>query len=171
MSDGCVTVGAMATAAQLRKTASSHPGTVEDGEGGERTWTVDGVRFAALDAPAHLLLRLPEAEAADLLGRYPSAATAEGCVRVPIGDIDARALHHWVRRAWLATAPAAAANVAAGDVGDLPKAIGRPAARALADAGITTLDHVAAVTDAELAALHGVGPKAVRILRETLDRR
>ncbi|MEU2201560.1 hypothetical protein [Isoptericola sp. NPDC019482] len=36
----------------------------------------------------------------------------------------------------------------------------------LAGAGVTTLAVVAARTDAELLALHGVGPKAVRILRE-----
>jgi hypothetical protein len=35
-------------------------------------------------------------------------------------------------------------------------------------AGITTLAQVAAVTDAELLAMHGVGPRAVRILREAL---
>ncbi|MCZ2262138.1 hypothetical protein IRJ14_06020, partial [Isoptericola sp. QY 916] len=49
---------------------------------------------------------------------------------------------------------------------DLPAAIGRPATRALAGAGVTTLADVAARTDAELLALHGVGPRAVRILRE-----
>ena len=50
--------------------------------------------------------------------------------------------------------------------GDLPRAIGRPATRALANAGITTMAQVAALSDADLAALHGVGPKAVRILRD-----
>jgi predicted flap endonuclease-1-like 5' DNA nuclease len=50
---------------------------------------------------------------------------------------------------------------------DLP-AVGRPATTALGHAGITTLDHVAEHTEAELLALHGVGPKAVRILREAL---
>nr|WP_200881433.1 helix-hairpin-helix domain-containing protein [Nocardia otitidiscaviarum] len=53
-------------------------------------------------------------------------------------------------------------------MGDLPKAIGGPATRALASAGVTTLDQVAAMGRAELSALHGVGPKAVRILDETL---
>jgi predicted flap endonuclease-1-like 5' DNA nuclease len=50
----------------------------------------------------------------------------------------------------------------------LGKAIGGPATRALVGAGITTLAQVAAVTDAELLAMHGVGPRAVRILREAL---
>jgi predicted flap endonuclease-1-like 5' DNA nuclease len=50
---------------------------------------------------------------------------------------------------------------------DLP-AIGRPATRALAAQGITTLDDVARQKRADLLALHGVGPKAVRILEEAL---
>jgi predicted flap endonuclease-1-like 5' DNA nuclease len=59
-------------------------------------------------------------------------------------------------------------NAAPGEVGDLPKAIGGPATRALVGAGITTLAQIAAVTDAELLAMHGVGPRGVRILREAL---
>ncbi|WP_413318544.1 helix-hairpin-helix domain-containing protein [Agrococcus sp. 1P02AA] len=53
-------------------------------------------------------------------------------------------------------------------VGDLPR-IGRPAASALVEIGVTTLEQVAAMREAELLALHGVGPKAVRILREALE--
>ncbi|GIH79609.1 hypothetical protein [Planobispora longispora] len=50
---------------------------------------------------------------------------------------------------------------------DLPN-IGAPARGALEAAGYTRLEQLAGVTEAELLALHGVGPKAVRILRETL---
>lgn len=46
--------------------------------------------------------------------------------------------------------------------------VGAPAARALAAAGIDTLEAVANRTERELLALHGVGPRAVRILREHL---
>ncbi|WP_342216611.1 helix-hairpin-helix domain-containing protein [Nocardia asiatica] len=53
-------------------------------------------------------------------------------------------------------------------MGDLPAAIGNPARRALAAVGITTLAQVAECTEARLLAMHGVGPKAARILRETL---
>jgi Helix-hairpin-helix domain len=49
----------------------------------------------------------------------------------------------------------------------LPK-IGAPATRALRNAGITTLEQVAALTEAELAALHGVGPIGIDRLREAL---
>lgn len=55
-------------------------------------------------------------------------------------------------------------------IGDLPP-IGRPANSALLVEGITTLDEVAAFGRKRLLALHGVGPKAVRILSEALDER
>jgi predicted flap endonuclease-1-like 5' DNA nuclease len=50
---------------------------------------------------------------------------------------------------------------------DLP-AIGRPATAALELAGITTLRQVAGYRAQDLLALHGVGPKAVRILAGAL---
>lgn len=51
--------------------------------------------------------------------------------------------------------------------GDLPN-IGAPAKRALAAAGITRLEKLTRVSEAELLKLHGLGPKAVRLLRESL---
>ncbi|MBB2911056.1 hypothetical protein FHS43_002321 [Streptosporangium becharense] len=56
------------------------------------------------------------------------------------------------------------------DESDLPE-VGAPARRALTGAGHTRLERLADVTEAELLALHGVGPKAVGILREALSRR
>ena len=50
---------------------------------------------------------------------------------------------------------------------DLPKT-SAPAQRALQSAGITALEQLTKVTEAELLQLHGMGPKAVRILSETL---
>ena len=52
--------------------------------------------------------------------------------------------------------------------GDLPRSIGRPATGALHAVGITTLAQVAERSEREVLALHGVGPKAVRLLREAL---
>ncbi|WP_116109282.1 helix-hairpin-helix domain-containing protein [Amycolatopsis ruanii] len=159
----------MTTAAQLRKTAGSLPEAVADGG----AFTVGGVVFAAL-ADKQAELRLPAAEVAEVLAAHPSATRVRGGVRVPLADINGQQLNHWVRRAWLAHAPeplaarARAAESAEPGTGDLPRAIGRPATRAIADAGITTLDQVAALTEAELLALHGMGPKAMRILREAL---
>lgn len=47
--------------------------------------------------------------------------------------------------------------------------IGRPATQALNLIGITTLGQVAERSQRELLALHGVGPKAVRILKAELE--
>ncbi len=53
---------------------------------------------------------------------------------------------------------------------DLPP-IGAPATRALHAAGYTRVDQLAGVPERILGQLHGVGPKALRILRETLEKR
>lgn len=50
----------------------------------------------------------------------------------------------------------------------LPK-IAAPATRALAEAGLLTLDDVERFGLDHLATLHGVGPKAIRILQAALD--
>ena len=46
--------------------------------------------------------------------------------------------------------------------------IGAPATRALESAGYSHLEQLTKVTEAELSQLHGMGPKALGILRETL---
>lgn len=169
----------MTTLAQLRRTALSLPeaeSRVTDA--GVVTFTVRDKRFAATAKDGHVELHLPQADADEVLAAHPTAsrltrgATPVG-VRVPLGDLDGQQLNHWVRRAWLSRAPKALADQARtaetatpGEVGDLPKAIGRPATQALVNAGITTLAQVAELTDADLRAMHGVGPKAIRILRE-----
>jgi uncharacterized protein YdhG (YjbR/CyaY superfamily) len=53
---------------------------------------------------------------------------------------------------------------------NFPHEIGRPATGALTHAGYSNLKQLTKVTEAELASLHGMGPKALRILRETLKR-
>ncbi len=53
-------------------------------------------------------------------------------------------------------------------VGDLPDSIGKTAARELSLNGIASLAQVARHSPSELLAIHGVGPKAVRILGEAL---
>lgn len=50
---------------------------------------------------------------------------------------------------------------------DLPR-LAKPAQRALAAAGIATLADVARRTDAELLALHGMGPNALAVSRAAL---
>ena len=51
---------------------------------------------------------------------------------------------------------------------DLPHGIGRPATNSLLLAGFTHLENLTTVSEKELLKLHGVGPKAVRILHEAL---
>lgn len=50
---------------------------------------------------------------------------------------------------------------------DLPK-LARPARRALAQAGIKGLGQLTRMQEAEVARLHGMGPKAMQCLREAL---
>lgn len=52
-----------------------------------------------------------------------------------------------------------------------PRAIGRPATDALLHEGYSRLEQLTALTEKELLAIHGVGPKAVRILKEELAAR
>ena len=49
-----------------------------------------------------------------------------------------------------------------------PKGMGKPALRALATMGIADVDQAAEFTERQLLALHGMGPKAIGILREAL---
>jgi hypothetical protein len=50
----------------------------------------------------------------------------------------------------------------------LPRSIGAPATGALRNVGITSLEQVAALTEGELVAMHGVGPIAIARLKEAL---
>lgn len=62
-----------------------------------------------------------------------------------------------------------AANRLAATVKDsLPSGLSQPALRAFAAAGYSSLDQFTKLTEAELLKLHGVGPKAIRILRAAL---
>ncbi|MFE6233758.1 hypothetical protein [Cellulosimicrobium sp. NPDC057862] len=168
----------MTTLAQVRAAALALPETAEDAPAGAVTFAVRGRRFAAVTRDDVVQLRLTDDDVACVLAEHPTARrwTRGDHVLgagVPLPDLDGQQANHWVRCAWLARAPRrlAAALLAAdgaepGSVGDLPAAIGRPATRALAGAGIATLSDVARLGDADLLALHGVGPRALRILRD-----
>ena len=51
-----------------------------------------------------------------------------------------------------------------------PKGVGGPVLRALANAGIRSMAELAKWSEAEVAALHGVGPKGMRLLGEAWRR-
>ncbi|CCQ13909.1 putative uncharacterized protein [Rhodococcus sp. AW25M09] len=56
-----------------------------------------------------------------------------------------------------------------GEEPDFPKGTGNPASRAFRAAGYVRLDDLVGVPATELQKLHGVGPKALRIVREALE--
>ncbi|MEU5995875.1 helix-hairpin-helix domain-containing protein [Spirillospora sp. NPDC047418] len=51
---------------------------------------------------------------------------------------------------------------------DLPK-LSAPATRALASAGYADLERLATAREKDIAALHGMGPKAMKTLRQALQ--
>lgn len=51
----------------------------------------------------------------------------------------------------------------------LPSGLAKPAQRALRGAGIIRLEQLTKVTEAEVLQLHGMGPKAMAILRQELN--
>jgi hypothetical protein len=52
---------------------------------------------------------------------------------------------------------------------DFPAGIGRPATRAFIAAGYTRLEQLAKSSEADLLRIHGVGPKAIGIIRSALN--
>lgn len=63
-----------------------------------------------------------------------------------------------------------AANELAATVKEaLPPGVSQPALRALAGAGYSSLEQLTNVREADLLALHGMGPKAIGIIRAALE--
>jgi hypothetical protein len=52
-----------------------------------------------------------------------------------------------------------------------PKGLAQPALRALLGAEITSLDQLVTIKEADLRKLHGMGPKAIGLLRSALEAR
>ena len=52
---------------------------------------------------------------------------------------------------------------------DLPAKLAAPARRALTDAGFVRLEQLTRISEAELKKLHGMGPKAINLLRNALN--
>lgn len=74
----------------------------------------------------------------------------------------------------LGTDPAARAEadrIAAEVQAALPAGLSQPALRALAGAGIRTMRQLEKASQKELLALHGMGPKGVRIIKAALAER
>ncbi|GGT04748.1 hypothetical protein [Streptomyces chromofuscus] len=173
----------MTTLAQLRKAALALPEVEEGTHLGMAAFSVRGRGFASVTKSGHVQLRLPEHEIEAAVAAHSSGERlvrngAAVAFRVPLADIDGKELNALVRTSWFSRAPKrlaaslAAAEASADSPGvDLPAGIGKPAGRALLGAGLTTLEQVAQRTASELLALHGVGPKAMRVLSEALGQR
>lgn len=178
-----LTLIAMTTIAQLRKAALGLPEVEEGTHFGMVAFSVRGKGFASVTKDDVVQLQLSADDTESALADHPAGERLERMgtpigFRVPLADLNGKDLNALVRQAWGHRAPKRlAASLAAADAGtpptgsDLPAAIGKPATRALLGAGLTTLDQVATRSKAELLGLHGVGPKAVRILTEELRRR
>jgi hypothetical protein len=54
--------------------------------------------------------------------------------------------------------------------GAFPPGVARPALRALASAGYTRLEQLTKAREADLMSLHGMGPKAIGILKDALGK-
>lgn len=54
---------------------------------------------------------------------------------------------------------------------DLPSGLDAPTRRALSEIGITNLEQLSRVTEAEVLALHGIGPKGIDKMRVALAAR
>jgi hypothetical protein len=166
----------MTTPAQIRKAALSLPEVTETASDGSKEFSVRGVIFATVSGKgAGAILTLhPDTLHPDTEADANSTDAPQG---IALGDLNGMESNHWVRQAWLAAAPdkltaplIASESAVAGEVGDLPKAIGNPATKALVAHGITSLSDLAEVSLDDVADWHGVGAKAVDILRESLGR-
>lgn len=170
----------MTTRAQLRKTALTFQEVDETTTGDVVTYSVRGREFASLTSDGMVRLRLPEDEVDKAVAAYARAERILHAGRpigfqTPLADVNGQHLWSLVATAWKHRAPRRLAAELTAAVespfqpgSDLPVSIGRPAARALATAGLTTLDRVATRTEDELLALHGIGPRAIRILTAAL---
>ncbi|MFC7326554.1 hypothetical protein [Marinactinospora rubrisoli] len=170
----------MTTLSQLRRAALGLPEVEEGTHFGLVAFSVRGRGFASVTKDGQVRLRLPDTEVEAAVSAHPTGerilrAGALIGFRVPLADISGKDLNALVRAAWFRRAPKRLASaLATADTGvtaeasDLPAAIGRPATRALLGAGLTGLAQVATRSEDELLALHGVGPKAVRILTAAL---
>lgn len=160
---------------QVRKAATAMPEVKEAKEDSRVSFTVRRKPFAVV-ADGELTVWLPEGRATEVRADHPEATVAQRAgspygIRIPLAAINGMNSNALIRDAWTHRAPQSLSRPMTGagpNEHDLPTDIGRPAIRALTAAGITTLDDVAAKTKGELLDLHGVGPRAVRVLEGRL---
>ncbi len=167
----------MTTLAHVR-TAVKRLAEVARVDGDAEVFAVDGQEFLAVAADRSAIeLRLPAGDAEKVLVDIPGSSllttgSRTAGVVIPLDAMNGMQANAVIGRAWAYRAPARLTQVSAAAAtadGDLPRSVGRPATSALHAAGIATLDDLTMRTPSEVAALHGVGPKAVRLLGEALE--
>jgi GNAT superfamily N-acetyltransferase len=142
------------------------------GSGVGRALMTEAERWARSVPCAHMALASRRAgDFYDALGYEPSATyfrktfaptrTRELTLRNPAPRVAHGTSRAGTRRAY-------AASMADQET-DFPKGIGAPATRALVGAGYNRLSQLAGVSVTELKKLHGMGPKALRVLQEALE--
>lgn len=163
----------MTTPRHVRTAAARLAGSVEERTGAVSSFRVGDAEYARLEGGevafwigAHELERrrhdVPAARDAASLDGVAGMAVA-------LADVNGMQVNALLTVAHALAAPAQATPQPPADGGDLPSGIGRPATRALHAAGIFTLTETAAHGRSVVAELHGVGPKAVRLLEQALD--
>lgn len=121
----------------------------------------EGVKWAIIEGDPDVFFTIPHFDG------YPAVLVRLDRIAVPL-------LREIVTEAWLERAPAKLAKeyearlTGGGEVG-LPAALSAPAARALGEAGYGSRHQLDGVSQRELLALHGVGPKAVEVLSDALS--
>jgi hypothetical protein len=168
----------MVQVGRVRKGALALPEVEEGTHFGMVAFSVRGENFVFLtEDERQVRVHLPQHVVESTVAEHPEAEPVVRMgktigVSLALDGLDVRLLDRLLQQGWQAAAPKrlvagrGPATAASRTIG-LP-AVGRPAAAALGLAGITTLGEVAKHTEAELLHLHGVGPKAVRVLREAL---
>ncbi|GAB2512146.1 hypothetical protein [Paramicrobacterium agarici] len=169
----------MTTIAHLRKTALGLPEVTEGTHFGMTAFFVRGRGFVSVASPDIVQVRLSPDEVGHVLEAHSGSEAIEkngGAIgiRVPLTLVTGKDLNDLVVRSWMWRAPKRLAQrlieaqQTGSDAGDLPRSLGAPATRALLTAGLSTLDEVAETSPSEVAKLHGVGPRAMRLLTEAL---
>lgn len=134
-------------------------------------FSVDERPFAWVDqAESTLRIAVPSREADSIIDDIPSARRVRRPVGVAVAltEVNGMVANSLMHRAWAHARPSGAPAPAT--IVDVPPSIGRPATRALAEHGIGSLSDLAGHARTEIAAWHGVGPKALDILTQALSK-
>jgi hypothetical protein len=161
--------------ARLRQIVhEADPEIVEEWKWGTAVWSHNGMVCSAGTFKDHVKLNFFKgASLPDPKGLFNAGLEAKAARAIDFNEgdkIDEPGLNALIRAAVAANGGGAAKAPTAKappPVGGLPK-ISQPANRALAGAGIKRIEQLAKWTEAEVLALHGVGPTAMPPLRAAL---